>query len=229
MRRVGRVFRYHGKPALRAHLRHGNCAGRTRDFDRSAGDVRRGNALMNRAKDETVFDKTVSLINDFKQYYIDYGQPIYENQPRATKPAVSRRWRKVARLCPEGRTRRRDGYACVRAGVPHAGTEPVDRAGQRQCVDYELGCLRRANDSLYYRARQPARYRRPNGQARDEHGLAVRKRGWIDFNAGILAEGEPFHAVHDNLWRYLLDVASGRARTKMRNPDTAKLQFSKTA
>ena len=44
--------------------------------------------------------------------------------------------------------------------------------------------------------------------------LAVRKRDWIDFNAGTLAEGEPFHAVHDNLWRYLLDVASGRARTK---------------
>ncbi|HKC42136.1 MAG TPA: altronate dehydratase family protein, partial [Gemmatimonadales bacterium] len=36
-------------------------------------------ALMNRAVDETVFRDTVSLVNDFKGYFIRHGQPIYEN------------------------------------------------------------------------------------------------------------------------------------------------------
>lgn len=35
--------------------------------------------LMNRCKDEATFEKTVKLINDFKDYYIRYNQVIYEN------------------------------------------------------------------------------------------------------------------------------------------------------
>jgi len=35
--------------------------------------------LMNRAVDETVFQQIVTLINDFKAYFIRHGQPIYEN------------------------------------------------------------------------------------------------------------------------------------------------------
>ena len=41
--------------------------------------------LMNRAKDEKVFDETVHLINDFKGYFRSYGQPIYENPSPGNK------------------------------------------------------------------------------------------------------------------------------------------------
>ncbi|MDR0691461.1 MAG: altronate dehydratase family protein, partial [Prevotellaceae bacterium] len=41
--------------------------------------------LMNRAQDETVFGKTVQLINDFKQYFIKNDQPVYENPSPGNK------------------------------------------------------------------------------------------------------------------------------------------------
>ena len=41
--------------------------------------------LMNRCKDEELFDKTVCLINDFKQYFKDNHQTIYENPSPGNK------------------------------------------------------------------------------------------------------------------------------------------------
>ena len=41
--------------------------------------------LMARCKDEKVFRKTVSLINDFKNYFISHGQPVFENPSPGNK------------------------------------------------------------------------------------------------------------------------------------------------
>lgn len=49
--------------------------------------------LMNRCINREIFEKTVSLINDFKKYFLDNGQPIYENPSRETKQAGYRHWK----------------------------------------------------------------------------------------------------------------------------------------
>jgi altronate hydrolase len=41
--------------------------------------------LMNRADNEAIFEKVVSLVNDFKDYYLRYGQVIYENSSPGNK------------------------------------------------------------------------------------------------------------------------------------------------
>jgi altronate hydrolase len=41
--------------------------------------------LMARAKDETVFKETVDLINNFKEYFMSYGEPVYENPSPGNK------------------------------------------------------------------------------------------------------------------------------------------------
>ena len=41
--------------------------------------------LMSRATNQSVFDKTVRLINDFKEYFRSYNQPIYENPSPGNK------------------------------------------------------------------------------------------------------------------------------------------------
>ena len=41
--------------------------------------------LMNRCKDKETFEKTVSLINDFKNYFIRHDQTIYENPSPGNK------------------------------------------------------------------------------------------------------------------------------------------------
>ena len=41
--------------------------------------------LMERAQNKDVFDKTVSLINDFKDYYLQHDLPVYENPSPGNK------------------------------------------------------------------------------------------------------------------------------------------------
>ena len=41
--------------------------------------------LMNRCVNEEVFDKTVSLINDFKAYFTSHNQVVYENPSPGNK------------------------------------------------------------------------------------------------------------------------------------------------
>ncbi|MBR3990120.1 MAG: altronate dehydratase, partial [Bacteroidales bacterium] len=41
--------------------------------------------LMNRCQDVATFDKTVSLINDFKEYFMKQGMPVYENPSPGNK------------------------------------------------------------------------------------------------------------------------------------------------
>jgi altronate hydrolase len=41
--------------------------------------------LMNRCTDRSTFEKTVTLINDFKNYYKEHNQPIYENPSPGNK------------------------------------------------------------------------------------------------------------------------------------------------
>lgn len=41
--------------------------------------------LMARAENEEVFDSIVDLINDFKQYFLSYGEPVYENPSPGNK------------------------------------------------------------------------------------------------------------------------------------------------
>ncbi|MGC3560991.1 altronate dehydratase, partial [Enterococcus faecium] len=41
--------------------------------------------LMARAENEEVFDSIVDLINDFKLYFLSYGEPVYENPSPGNK------------------------------------------------------------------------------------------------------------------------------------------------
>lgn len=41
--------------------------------------------LMNRCQDQKLFEETVKLINDFKQYFMDHNQTIYENPSPGNK------------------------------------------------------------------------------------------------------------------------------------------------
>lgn len=41
--------------------------------------------LMSRCRNEQIFEKTVDMVNDFKQYFIAHQQPIYENPSPGNK------------------------------------------------------------------------------------------------------------------------------------------------
>ena len=41
--------------------------------------------LMDHCRDEATFEKLVTMVNDFKQYFIAHDQPIYENPSPGNK------------------------------------------------------------------------------------------------------------------------------------------------
>ena len=41
--------------------------------------------LMNRCENKELFDKTVHLINDFKEYFLNHGEPVGENPSQVTR------------------------------------------------------------------------------------------------------------------------------------------------
>lgn len=49
--------------------------------------------LMNRCEDQELFEKTVTLINDFKNYFKSHNQTIYENPSPGNKKEESLPWR----------------------------------------------------------------------------------------------------------------------------------------
>lgn len=49
--------------------------------------------LMNRCRTKELFEDTVKLINDFKEYFLSHGEPVGENRLREIRWEASRHWR----------------------------------------------------------------------------------------------------------------------------------------
>lgn len=172
-------------------------------------------SLMGRAKDEQVFHKIVTLINDFKQYYMDFGQPIYENPSPGNKAGGIT-------------TLEEKSLGCVQKGGHAIVTDTLDY-GQR----YEKNGLNLmtgpGNDSisitdlvsagaqmlLFTTGRgNPLGTAVPVIKISSNSDRARTKGKWIDFDAGRILDGMTKEELCDELWEKILDTASGRYRTK---------------
>lgn len=171
--------------------------------------------LMNRAVNEQVFHKIVKLINDFKNYFMKYDQPIYENpSPGNKKGGIT--------------TLEEKSLGCIQKG----GTSPV--------VDVlEYGDLLKAkglnilqgpgNDLVASTVLAAAGCQMvlfttgrgtpfgtfvPTVKISSNTRLFDNKQNWMDFNAGVLTEGIPMEQLVEEFIGYLLKVASGEIKTK---------------
>ena len=163
--------------------------------------------LMQRAESEEVFEKTVSLINDFKDYYTRHNQVIYENpSPGNKKGGIT--------------TLEEKSLGCVQKG----GLSPVV-----DVLDYGdvlkkpgLSLLNGPGNDivaitnlmaagvhviLFTTGRgTPVGSAVPTVKISTNASLAQRKSGWIDFDASRTLEGNP---LTDELFNYIIKVAEG--------------------
>ena len=184
--------------------------------------------LMNRARDEEVFDKTVSLINDFKEYFMSYGEKVNENPSPGNKAG--------------GITTLEDkSLGCVQKGG-RALVEDVLLYGDR-AVKKGLNLLQApGNDLVASNALAAAGAHMvlfttgrgtpfacpvPTIKISSNSRLAGFKTNWIDFNAGTIAEGEAKDAAADRFFQYILDVASGKIHAKSEKLDKHELAIFK--
>lgn len=169
--------------------------------------------LMNRAKDEATYEKIVSLINNFKEYYARNHQVCYENPSPGNKDGGIT-------------TLEEKSLGCVqKAG--HLEVEDVLDYGDRVRVnglslvngpgnDIVAGTnvMAAGANLLVFTTGRGTPYGSfiPTIKLATNHVLAQKKPSWIDFDAQAVFE-EGFEPVTERLLDFVIEVASGK-RTK---------------
>jgi altronate hydrolase len=167
--------------------------------------------LMARARDEKVFGEVVSVVNDFKTYFIDHGQPIYENpSPGNVAGGITTLEEKSLGAVQKG------GHApltqVLRYGdqVHEKGLALLEAPGADGVSSTALTAAG-ATVLLFTTGRgTPLGFPAPTLKIASNSELAQRKPNWIDFDAGVVLHGESMDEAAEALLDLVIDTASGR-------------------
>lgn len=167
--------------------------------------------LMNRAKNEQVFDKTVNMINDFKCYFSSANQPIYENpSPGNKEGGISTLEDKSLGCTQKSGTSSVNGVLEYGERVKEAGLNLLSAPGNDLVAATALAASG-AHIILFTTGRgTPFASPVPTIKIASNSMLAGRKTGWIDFNAGTIAEDTTIDDLAGLFFKTVLDVASGK-------------------
>lgn len=167
--------------------------------------------LMNRAKDESVFNNTVLLVNNFKNYFRKFDQPIYENPSPGNKAG--------------GITTLEDkSLGCTQKG---GNSEVVDVLDYAQPVTiHGLNLLNAPGNDLVAASAlalsgcqivlfttgrgTPFGAFVPTMKISTNTKLFEFKKNWIDFNAGTLLEGKTMEEVLKDFIGFIIETANGK-------------------
>ena len=167
--------------------------------------------LMDRCATPELFDKTVHLINDFKEYFESYHMPVYENPSPGNKAGGITTLEDKALGCTQ-----KSGSGPVK-GVLKYGEQVVNRglnllsAPGNDLVASTALAVSGAQLVLFSTGRgTPFGCPVPTVKIASNTPLAEKKRNWIDFDAGRLLSGMTLDALGRDLMDYVLAVAGGQ-------------------
>lgn len=166
--------------------------------------------LMNRATGRDIFDLTVNLINDFKEYFRASGLPIYENpSPGNKKGGITTLEEKSLGCVQKGGTAPVVNVLRYAGRLRQRGLTLLEAPGNDLVASTALavaGC----QIVLFTTGRgTPFGTCVPTMKISTNSELARHKSTWIDFNAGTMVEGETSHEALQRLVAQVLDIASG--------------------
>ncbi|MBN2899382.1 MAG: altronate dehydratase [Clostridia bacterium] len=167
--------------------------------------------LMNRCVTEAIYDKTVKMIDDFKDYYTFYNQPIYENPSPGNKKGGITTLEDKSLGCTQksGTAPVVDVLAYGQLLTTH-GLNLLSAPGNDLVAATALGASG-CHMVLFTTGRgTPFGSFVPTVKIASNSQLANKKKHWIDFNAGRLVEGASMEAVLEDFYHYVIEVASGR-------------------
>ena len=166
--------------------------------------------LMNRCKTTELFDKTVSMVNDFKEYFLSHGEPVGENPSPGNKAGGISTLEDKALGCTQ-----KCGKAPVSGVLEYGdrlqtnGLNLLSAPGNDLVASTALasaGC----QIVLFTTGRgTPFGTFVPTMKIATNPTLAQRKPNWIDFSAGQLIEGKTMEQLLPEFIDKILAVASG--------------------
>lgn len=173
--------------------------------------------LMNRCENVELFNQTVSMVNNFKEYFLSHGEPVGENPSPGNKAGGISTLEDKALGCTQ-----KCGRAPVSGVLEYGdrlkanGLNLLSAPGNDLVASTALasaGC----QIVLFTTGRgTPFGTFVPTMKIATNPTLASRKPNWIDFNAGQLIEGKPMKELTREFIGKILSVASGeKARNEI--------------
>lgn len=167
--------------------------------------------LMRRASSRAVFDGIVNVVNRFKSYFLDHGQPVHENpSPGNIEGGITTLEEKSLGAVQKGGRSQVTQVLRYGEGVRQPGLALLEAPGN-DAVSSTALVAAGATVLLFTTGRgTPLGFPVPTLKISSNSALATRKPHWIDFDAGrVLAEDSPSAAAND-LLQLMIETASGR-------------------
>ena len=168
--------------------------------------------LMDRCVSEAVFQKAVEMINGFKAYFIRHNEVVYDNPSPGNKAGGITTLEDKSCGCVQkgGRAPIMDviGYGDA---VVTKGLNMLYGPGN-DLVSATALTAAGAHMVLFTTGRgTPFGAPAPTMKIATNTPLAQKKQGWIDFNAGVVADGtRTLQEAAEDLLTFVLEVASGK-------------------
>jgi altronate hydrolase len=166
--------------------------------------------LMNRCKNILLFNKTVKMINNFKNYYLSHGEPVGENPSPGNKAGGISTLEDKALGCTQ-----KCGRSIVNGVLPYgerietSGLNLLSAPGNDLVAATALasaGC----QIILFTTGRgTPFGTFVPTMKISTNTTLFENKPNWIDFNAGVLVEGQSMAETLETFIDTIINKASG--------------------
>ena len=167
--------------------------------------------LMNRCETEELFDKTVRLVNNFKNYFKSHNQTIYENpSPGNKKGGISTLEDKSLGCTQKSGSAPVEGVLSYGEPVKVHGLNLLSAPGNDLVASTALAASG-AHIVLFTTGRgTPFASPVPTVKIASNSALASKKSNWIDFNCGVLVEDKTPDELSKNLFDLVIDIASGK-------------------
>ncbi|EPF20593.1 D-galactarate dehydratase [Cedecea davisae] len=174
--------------------------------------------LMSHCRDEETFEKTVAMVNDFKRYFIEHHQPIYENPSPGNKAGGITTLEEKSLGC----TQKAGGSQVVdvlRYGerLKEAGLNLLSAPGNDAVATSALaaaGChmvLFSTGRGTPYGGFVPTLKIATNSE------LAEKKPHWIDFDAGRLLHGSTMPELLEQFIDVIVRTVNGESTCNEKN------------
>jgi altronate hydrolase len=174
--------------------------------------------LMDRAKDEQTFGKIVKLVNGFKEYYQRHDQPVYENPSPGNKAGgITTLEDKSLGCTQKSGSSEVSGVLFDGDTLDTQGLNLLNGPGNDMVAVTNLSCAG-CHLVLFTTGRgTPFGGFVPTVKISTNSELYSKKPNWIDFNAGVIAEGEPMETVAARFIDFVIEKASGSPVNNERN------------
>jgi altronate hydrolase len=174
--------------------------------------------LMSRCQDEATFERTVSMVNDFKKYFIAHNQPIYENPSPGNKAGGISTLEEKSLGCTQ-----KAGNSKV-VDVLHYGERLKQNglnllsAPGNDAIATSALAMAGCHMILFSTGRgTPYGGPVPTLKLATNTDLADRKPHWIDFNAGSLVEGVSMADLLESFVIAVVEFVSGKKTCNEKN------------